>query len=501
MRCLLGIDLGTSSCKVALLSFDGTVLAQATRSYAVHYPKPGWAEQNPDEWWASIVKAIKYVLEQRPDAKIACIGVDGQSWSTILMDGKGNVLAPTPIWMDTRAQDECKEIAAAIGEDALFENSGNPLQPSYTLPKILWFKRHLPSVFSKAEKILQSNSFIVYRLTGAATFDESQCYGLQIYNMKNGKLNLDMLKELSIQPDLIPQPIASHCVVGGVSKNAAQETGLLQGTPVVAGGLDAACATLGAGVYQSGQTQEQGGQAGGMSICLDSYIADRRLILGRHVVPGLWLLQGGTVGGGGVLRWMKEQFCLQERMEAQQKGTSPFDEMNQRAQSIAPGCDGLLFLPYMAGERSPIWNPRAKGVWYGLDFSKTRAHLIRACMEGVGYSLRHNLEVAIRAGAKVGKLYAMGGSANSLVWTQIKSDITGCEIDVPSSDKATVLGAALLAGVGAGVYSGFEEAVNKTVSITRTHTPDLENASCYNNGYERYLALYEHLRPMEKMWP
>ena len=238
-----------------------------------------------------------------------------------------------------------------------------------------------------------------------------------------------------------------------------------------------------------------------MSICLDSYIADRRLILGRHVVPGLWLLQGGTVGGGGVLRWMKEQFCLQERMEAQQKGTSPFDEMNQRAQSIAPGCDGLLFLPYMAGERSPIWNPRAKGVWYGLDFSKTRAHLIRACMEGVGYSLRHNLEVAIRAGAKVGKLYAMGGSANSLVWTQIKSDITGCEIDVPSSDKATVLGAALLAGVGAGVYSGFEEAVNKTVSITRTHTPDLENASCYNNGYERYLALYEHLRPMEKMWP
>lgn len=179
--------------------------------------------------------------------------------------------------------------------------------------------------------------------------------------------------------------------------------------------------------------------------------------------------------------------------------TSPFDEMNQRSQSIAPGCDGLLFLPYMAGERSPIWDSRAKGVWYGLDFSKTRAHLIRACMEGVGYSLRHNLEVAKRAGAKVDKLYAMGGSANSLVWTQIKSDITGYEIDVPSSDKATVLGAALLAGVGAGVYSGFEEAVNKTVSITRTHTPNPDNASCYNNGYKRYLALYEHLKPMEKM--
>jgi xylulokinase len=255
---------------------------------------------------------------------------------------------------------------------------------------------------------------------------------------------------------------------------------------VVAGGLDAACGTLGAGVLHNGETQEQGGQAGGMSICTDSYSADPKLILGFHVVPGKWLLQGGTVGGGGVMKWLDAELF---------KGIG-FKELDNEAAKIAPGSGGLLFLPYMSGERSPIWDAKAKAVYYGLDFLKTRGHIIRASLEGTAFALRHNLDVAERAGAKVERLRAMGGAANSRLWTQIKADITGKPIDVPASDTATTLGAAMLAGVATGVYKDFDEAVAKTVKVTRTHMPEPANADVYKENYETYLELYQSLKPI-----
>ena len=282
-------------------------------------------------------------------------------------------------------------------------------------------------------------------------------------------------------------------VVGTVTGKAAAECGLVEGTPVVAGGLDAACGTLGAGVIHSGETQEQGGQAGGMSICTEEYKADPRLILSYHVVPGKWLLQGGTTGGGGVMRWFEREFADYERMMKEQTGASSLDQLNKIAEKVAPGCEGMVFLPYMSGERSPIWNPYAKGVFYGLDFAKTKGHMVRACMEGVAFSLRHNLEVAREAGAEADVLRAMGGSANSLLWTQIKSDITGKPIIVPASDTATTLGAALLAGVGVGFYKDYEEAVSLTVKETRRHEPDPKNKAVYDKTFETYIELYKSL--------
>ena len=233
-----------------------------------------------------------------------------------------------------------------------------------------------------------------------------------------------------------------------------------------------------------------------MSICTKEYKADPRLILGFHVVPGLWLLQGGTTGGGGVMRWFEREFADYERMMKEETGVSSLNQLNEIAEKVSPGCDGLVFLPYMAGERSPIWNPYAKGVFYGLDFSKTKGHMVRACMEGVALSLRHNLEVAREAGAEAKVLRAMGGSANSLLWTQIKADITGKPIVVPASDTATTLGAAMLAGVGTGFYKDYEEAVKLTVSETRRHEPNETNRAVYDRTYETYLRLYEALRPL-----
>ncbi|MCI6004276.1 MAG: xylulokinase [Blautia sp.] len=497
---LLGIDIGTSACKVAVFDREGHVVAAASGDYPVYYPEEGWAEQNPEEWWTAVCHAIHKVLEsgQISPEMIAGVGIDGQSWSAIAIDKDGQVLTNTPIWMDTRAQSICDRLNSEIGADEIFALAGNSLQPSYTTAKILWYQENLPDIYIKIDKILQSNSYIAYKLTGAVTQDVSQGYGLHCFDMRNGSWNEEMCTKLGIPMEFLPDIVSCDHVVGTVTEKAAWECGLAEGTPVVAGGLDAACGTLGAGVIHPGETQEQGGQAGGMSICMDTYKADPRLILGFHVVPGQWLLQGGTTGGGGVMRWFEREFADYEREMQKQNGKSSLVQLNEIANEAAPGSDGVVFLPYMAGERSPIWNPDAKGVFYGLDFSKTKGHMVRACMEGVAFSLRHNLEVAEEAGADAQVLRAMGGSANSLLWTQIKSDITGKPILVPSSDTATTLGAAILAGVGVGFYKDYEEAVSLTVKTTREHQPNPENKAVYDRNYQTYLKLYDSLKNLMK---
>ena len=482
---LLGIDIGTSSCKVALFKPDGTVAASGGKDYPVSYPRKGWAEQDPRVWWKSVCSAVRSLIGESwiDPAEIAGIGVDGQSWSAIALDAKGEILCPTPIWTDTRSAEICRETAERLGEEKLFGLCGNPVQPGYAWPKILWYRRHRPEVFEKTEKILQSNSYIVYRMTGEITQDLSQGYGMACFDMRRGCWDDEACGQLGIPRGFLPELMHCHQVAGKLTREAADQTGLTEGIPVVAGGLDAACGTLGSGVVSSGQTQEQGGQAGGMSICIDEYAADPRLILGFHVVPGRWLLQGGTTGGGGALKWLRETICPE----------LSFAQMSSLAESTPAGSGGVIFLPYMAGERSPIWNPNACGVFFGLNFGTTRGQMIRACMEGVAYALRHNLETAEAAGARAETLRAMGGSANSRIWTQIKADVTGRNIEVPASDTATTLGAAILAGVGTGVWNSFEEAARQTVSVKTRYAPDPAVKAVYDRGYETYRKLYPAL--------
>ena len=501
-RYLLGIDLGTSACKAAVFDREGNVIAASSQEYPVHYPGPGWAEQDPDDWWRGVCAALRKIWDSgkvQPN-QIAGIGVDGQSWSAVPVDVDGKCLCPTPIWMDFRAQEICDRLNEKIGADRILDLAGNAMLPSYTTPKVLWYKENRPEVYERTERILQCNGYLVYRLTGSVTQDICQGYGWHCFNMRNGTWDFDMAREMGIPEYMLPEIYACDAVVGGVTPEAAGQTGLTQGTPVVAGGLDAACGTLAAGVLHEGETQEQGGQAGGMSICLEEYKTDPRLIMSFHVIPDRWLLQGGTVGGGSVMRWFEEEFGDYERSRAAEAGRSSLDQLNDLARQIAPGCDGLTFLPYLSGERTPIWDPDAKGVFYGLSFAKTKGHMVRACMEGVAYALRHNLETAKQAGAEAKVLRAVGGSSNSLLWTQIKADVTGCPVIVPSSDTATTLGAALLAGVGCGIYRDYEEAVALTVKQTRFHEPDPSVKAVYDKGYEAYRGLYEALKDFMKKY-
>ena len=485
---LLGIDIGTSACKAAVFDEKGNVLAAKAKEYPVYYPYEGWAEQDPDEWYKAVCDALSELSEKIDMSCIRAVGVDGQSWSAIPVDKDGNVLANTPIWFDTRAKTQCDKLKETIGEDRIFSLCRNPIEPTYTTPKVLWFKENHPEIYENAVQFMQSNSFIVYRLTGQFSQDKSQGYAHFFYDMKHSRYDEKMAKLMGIDIKKFAPIYDCHSIVGIVSEKASKETGIPKGTAVVAGGLDAACATLGAGVIKNGQTQEQGGQAGGMSIFMDSPYFDKRLILGNHAVPGKWLLQGGTVAGGAAMEWFSKEFGKSFGEE------KVFFNIDEEAKKIPAGSEGLIFLPYLNGERSPIWDTDAKGVFFGITFSKTKAHFARAVMEGVGYALKSNLEAAEEADAQCDILYSVGGSSNSRLWMQIKADITGKKMVVPDSDNASTLGAAILAGVAVGIYKDFDDAVKKTVKIKMHYEPDKTNFSVYEKGFGKYQKIYKNLK-------
>ena len=493
---LLGIDIGTSACKTALFDIRGNIAASASEGYPLRRPAPGFAEQDPEDWWRAVCLTVRRCIEEsgtRP-SDIAGIGVDGHSWSAIAMAGD-RVLCPDPIWMDVRSAEICERMPAELKE-RLFSVSGNPLTANYVTGKLLWYRENLPDVWKKTEYLLSSEGYINYRLTGSVTWCRGEGYGIHCYNIAKGVWDRSVCADLGLRTDILPELFDGCDIIGRVTKEAAAATGLSAGTPVVAGTVDSAAAALGAGVVRPGETQEQGGQSGGMSICEEGPYADPRLILCSHAVPGLWLLQGGTVGGGGVIKWSSEQFGRYEAERASVSGLSVPAQFDIEAEKAPPGSDGLIFLPYMAGERTPVWDPDAKGVFFGIDYTKTRAHFLRAAMEGVAYSLLHNLETAAECGAKITELRSTGGSANSRFWTQMKCDMTGIPVSVPNSDNGANLGSAILAGVGTGVFASFEEAVASTVREKRRHDPAPGMKEFYRAGYEKYLEIYERLKSL-----
>ncbi|HEX7949968.1 MAG TPA: FGGY family carbohydrate kinase [Candidatus Limnocylindrales bacterium] len=414
---IVTIDQGTSSTKTALWDSGGGLLAEATAAYELHRPEPLWAEIDAELWWNALCTTVSSVLAKgRVDPReVGCVALDGIGWTLVPVDSSFRPLGPAITWLDRRAESEAAEMRAAPWAERLVDLVANPIDAAYITPKLAWLRAHRPEVFDAARWFLTASGFLTARLTGEATCDLTQAYGFHCFDIRGERWDAEAAAMLEIPSERLPHLRAAWEVAGEVTPQAAEATGLAPGTPVLVGALDAAVGALGGGVTRPGQTQDQGGQAGGMGLSVDSVVVEPRLIFSHHVLPGQYLLQSGTVGGGA-LRWLREALCRPD---------ATFDQLTAEAATASPGCGGLLFLPYLAGERTPLWSSTARGVFVGLSYSTKSADLIRAVMEGCAFAVLDNLRVAEATGVRVTEWLGTGGAARSPLWNQIKADVTG----------------------------------------------------------------------------
>jgi xylulokinase len=421
-RFILTIDVGTSSTKSTLWDDDGLCVAEASRAYSLVRPDPIWAEIDGRAWWDAVCAATQQVVAQgRIDPRaVAAIGVDGIGWTLLPVDRNGEPLSPAMIWLDRRAEAEARQLASGPDGERLVALSANPIDAAYITPKLLWLKANRPEVFDAAHSFLTCSGFIVSRLTGEFTCDFTQAYGYHFFDIRQKRWCETTAAALGVPLEKMPRLASATDVAGELRSAAAAALGLPAGIPVIVGCLDAAVGALGAGVTRVGQTNEQGGQAGGMAISLGRVVVERRLIFSHHVLPGQYLLQGGTVGGGS-LGWFRDVLGLADGADSQ----GVFESFSAQAAVSSPGAGGLIFIPYMAGERTPLWNSSARGVFLGLTYSTSRGDMLRAIMEGCAFAVFDNVQVASQHGLEISEYLGSGGATRSDVWCQIKADVYG----------------------------------------------------------------------------
>ncbi len=497
-RAILTIDVGTSSTKTVLWSEQGEELAAASAPYALDRPDPLWAEIDGEVWWQAVVQTIQQATARAGGDRleIAAIGVDAVGWTLIPVDRAGDLLAPAMIWLDRRAGEEAAWLQGLPEAGRLVDLAANPLDPAYITPKLVWLRRHRPAIFEAAHQFLAATGFIVARLTGAFTCDYTQAYGYHFFDLAHERWDETAAAAVGVPLEKMPRLCSPTEIAGTLTARAAAATGLPAGVPVIAGCLDAAAGALGAGVTRPGQTNEQGGQAGGVGISLDRIVVEPRLIFSHHVLPGQYLLAAGTVGGGS-LGWFRDQLGQAERSAARRLGQDPFDLLSEQAGQSPPGANGLLFLPYMAGERTPLWNSTARGVFFGLSYSSGRADLIRAIMEGCAFAVNDNLQIAAEHGVTVSEYLGAGGATRSPVWCQIKADIYGRPFVVAQradgGEGGHSLGLFALTAHAAGLYGDIAACVDHLLPRRRVYEPSPENHARYRELFQLYRRLSRKL--------
>ena len=497
-RYILTIDVGTSSTKTALWTASGALVAETSQAYALNRPDPLRAEIDGNVWWDAVCATIHQVISHShidPNC-VTGIGVDGVSWTLLPVDIDGDPLSPAMIWLDRRAEAETVFLKSLPEAARLVNLAANPIDPAYITPKLLWLKNHHLRIYEAAYQFLTSSGFIVARFTGEFTCDYTQAYGYHFFDIARARWDERAAELLGISLEKLPRLAACTDIAGILSAHAATQVGLPAGVPVITGGLDAAVGALGAGVTRVGQTNEQGGQAGGMAISLDHIVVEPRLIFSRHVLPGQYLLQSGTVGGGS-LGWFRDTLGQIESRESERLGTSMFDLFSQQVARTPAGAHGLIFVPYMAGERTPLWNSHARGVFFGLSYKTTRGDMLRAIMEGCAFAVYDNFRIAEQTGAHVQECLGSGGATQSAVWCQIKADVYGKPFAVArradGGEGGHSLGLFALTAQAVGLCDDAGKCVEQLLSQRQVFEPSGERHAMYQDLFQVYLNVSRQL--------
>ena len=497
MAYLLGVDCGTSGTKTVLFDEKGSVIASVSAEYPLYQPHNGYAEQDAADWKNAMLETISAVVAKSgiDSADIAGIGLSGQMHGLVMLGADGNVLRKAIIWCDQRtgAQvDKMNELAGA----KIAEISANPALTGWTAAKILWVRDNEPQVYEKCRHILLPKDYLRYVLTGELATEVSDASGMQLLDVKNRCWSGELCSLLGIDKGLLAQVYESCEVTGKVTRAVAEQTGLKEGTIVVGGAGDNAAAALGTGVCRQGRAFTTIGTSGVVFAHTDTPLIDQK---GRvhtccAAVPNSWHVMGVTQAAGLSLRWFRDNFCESEMQQAKQLGVSEYELMSAQAETVAVGCERLLYLPYLMGERTPHLDADARGVFFGLSAVHTKKHMLRAVMEGVAYSLRDCVEIFREMGISVSDMAACGGGGSSALWRSMLADLYGCGVKTVTSKEGPALGAAILAAVGAGVYSSVEQACGAVVHSKDTTSPDAERAKVYEQYYQLYRSLYPALK-------
>lgn len=499
MRYLIGVDIGTSGTKTVLFDADGAVVASASREYPLYQPQNGWAEQKPEDWWDATLATLTEVVAQSgvQASDIAGIGLAGQMHGLVMLDGDGEVIRPSIIWCDGRTTRECAEITEIIGAERLIAITANPALAGFTAGKIRWVKRHEPENYARCRHILLPKDYIRYKLTGVFATEVSDASGMNLLDVPNRCWSDEVIGALGFERDWFADMYESADVTGGVTKAVADRTGLKEGTIVVGGAGDNAAAAIGTGVVEAGKAFTTIGTSGVIFAHMDTVSIDPK---GRvhtfcSAVPGAWTVMSCTLAAGLSLKWFRDNFAASEMATAIGMGVDPYVLMNEQIDRVPIGANKLVYLPYLMGDRSPILNENARGVFFGLSAMHTRFDLMRAVMEGVTFSLRDCLDVLIEMGIAPERMMACGGGAASPVWRRMMADLFGCDVVTVGSKEGPALGVALLAGVGAGIYANVQEACRKTIFENTSVSPDRDRSAQYEPLYRIYRGLYPALEP------
>ena len=502
MKYVLGIDLGTSGTKTVLFTQFGLSMASHTVEYPMAQPHNGWAEQDPADWWNATAAGIQSVLAESKvnPADIAGIGLSGQMHGLVMLDKDNKVLAPSILWCDQRTAAECAEIEELVGSARLREIAANPALTGFTAPKILWMRKHHPDLYTKCAHILLPKDYVRLMLTGEYATDVSDASGMLLLDVKNRCWSGEILEKLAIPESMLAKVYESPDITGHITSDIAALTGLAAGTPVVGGAGDNAAAAIGTGTVTDGKAFTTIGTSGVVYVHTDNISIDAQ---GRcHTfccaVPGAWHVMGVTQGAGLSLKWLRDELCHEEVKVADVLETDPYVIMDMQAEKSGVGAGQLLYLPYLMGERTPHLDPDARGVFFGLSAKHKRRDMIRAVMEGVAFSLNDCRGVFEEMGQAISGMTLCGGGGRSALWRQIISDVFNMPVTTTENKEGPALGAAILAAVGAGLFTSVPEACEIIINEKKGASPKAENTEQYKELYALYTKLYPALKELYK---